>query len=128
MVASYVESDKFAFDTFELSTWDKEDVYEYVTNEILDGLPVWQMLKVSDYTKKMLEKSLDVQIAEQRKRLEKKYKCYTCKYFREDDTSLGTFLDCTWTPKPDRYGRAFSLKRRDALPLQKCKNYEKRDE
>ena len=120
-VANYVSSFKFVSDMWEAET--KEDIYQKLTDDIINGWPVWQFLKVSDWTKGMLERSFAREAIEKRKRLEKKYKCYTCKYLEESETSLGTLRKCR-RPR-DR----FDMERRDYFePKTKCKYYTKKEE
>lgn len=123
-VAAYVQSFSFFADDM----WgikEKEEIYQMITDDILNGYPVWQLLKIPDWTKNMLEREFQAEQERKRKELEKKYKCFTCKYFVEKQTELGVWRECTWEPpksKRDfdwhkRRGAYFELKRR-------CKNYE----
>ena len=105
---------------------DKEAIYQIVTDDILAGFPIWQLLKIPDWTKNMLEREFAAEQERKRKELEKKFKCYTCRYFVEKQTELGVWTECTWKPPADK--RDFSLKpRRGASfePKRRCKNYER---
>ena len=53
-LATYLLSDKFLADSFNYNTED--EAKEFITNLILEGFPVWQYLKCSDWTKNMVEK------------------------------------------------------------------------
>lgn len=94
-VAHYVASDNFFVDYFDCLS--EEDLSQQLTKEIIKGFPIWRFLKISDWTKTMLDKQLQQTIAEEQQRLQKTYKCMTCQYFEEVDTTLGTICKCTYT-------------------------------
>lgn len=124
-VATYVSGYKFQSDFWGCST--KEDIYKKITDDILDGWPVWQFLKVSDWTKDMLERSFAKKIREERERLERTYKCYRCMHFEEIHTSLGVIEKCNWVPPLKPGERYFEWKRdsNSGFTLKKkCKNFE----
>lgn len=115
-VAKYVASLKFTSDTWGLES--KDEIYQKITDDIINGWPVWEFLKISDWTKQMLEKSFAEEVIKEREELERKYKCYTCKYLNESPTSLGMFRKCM-RPR----GR-FEMERRDYFePKKRCKSY-----
>lgn len=119
-VCSYISSFKFAADTYGVRT--KEAIYQMVTDDILAGYPVWKLLKLSDWKRDMLERELRIEQEEYQKQLEKTYKCYTCQHFKEDYTTIGVHLECTFK-KDDR----FKLKRNEGFePVKRCKNYVRR--
>jgi len=120
----YIESFAFQNDSWGLKT--KEEIYQLVTDDILSGYPIWQLLEIPEWTKNMLERDLLAYRKAERERLEKTYKCYTCKWFIENNTSLGTFRKCE-RPKKESKNR-FRLKRDyvdDDIPKKRCKFYEK---
>ena len=120
-VARYVSSMKFIGDMWGIVS--KEEIYEKITEDIINGFPVWDFLKVSDWTKNMLERSFADQQIQERKRLEETYKCFTCKYLVEEETSMGIFRKC----KRPR-GR-FSFERRDYFePKEVCDHYIKQED
>lgn len=124
-VATYCKDFKFQTDLFEYNT--KEEIYEKITNDILDGFPVWEFLEVSDWTKSMLEKSY---LNKQKKKYDllcKKYACMTCQYYNAEDTSIGVFEKCTL--KESVMGRRdLRLKRTSSFRKKKsCKNYIKEE-
>ena len=124
--AQYVNSFQFVNDMWGVSS--KEEFYQKITDDIINGFPVWQFLKVSDWTKQRLENTFARESEEKRRRLERTYKCFTCKYFKEYHTSLGTLYECTREASTDWIrGRQFSLKRRDKYidPKKRCKWYER---
>jgi hypothetical protein len=53
-IAQYVSSVNFFEHTFDAAT--KEDIYDQITEEIINGFPIWRFLKCSDWTMKMFEK------------------------------------------------------------------------
>lgn len=119
-IAEFCASDRFWSDFYEFST--KEEIYERVTNEILNGFPIWNYLKVSDWTKNMLEKSYNNQLDNDFKELCKTYKCYTCKYFKLENTCFGMHEGCSYPKKKDKMGKA----KREIFHVKKsCVSYEK---
>lgn len=117
-VAKYVASFKFASDTWGLES--KDEIYQKITDDIINGWPVWEFLKISDWTKRMLEKSFAEEAIKERQELERKYKCYTCKYLNESQTSLGVLQKCM------RPMERFKMERRDYFePKKRCKYYER---
>ena len=129
-VAQYVDSFKFSSDMWGFET--KDQIYSKLTDDIIDGWPVWQFLKVSNWTKMMLERSFAEKIREERERLEKTYKCYKCKHFQETRTSLGVIEECKWRPplKPgERDLRPWRWESgREFTPKKKCKHFELKGE
>ncbi len=119
-VANYVASFKFVNDLWGISS--KEDIYQKLTDDIINGWPVWDFLKLSDWKRNMLDREFRRKAEEERARLEQEYKCYTCKWLEEKETSLGIFRKC----KKPRDG--FEMKRREYFdPKKRCKAYEPKD-
>lgn len=117
-VISYIESMKFVNDSWGLRT--KEEIYQLVTDDILSGYPVWNLLNMSEWTKSMVEREFTIQQQKIKEELKKKYKCYTCKHFVEQKTSIGILKSCNM-PRDDR----FRLKRRGEFePVKRCNYYE----
>lgn len=130
-VANYVESFEFSIEMMLSETEvDKEAIYQKVTDDILKGYPIWRLLDVPKWTLNMLERSLNQQVIEERQRLERTYKCYTCKYFIEDDTSIGTIEDCNWEKAHrDPNKRYFDLGRPygEFVVKKRCKKWEPKE-
>lgn len=125
-VAAYVNSDKFNL----IDMWgvgaDKDAIYQHITDDILAGFPIWQLLKVSPWTKSMLERSFRASVERSEAELRAKYKCYTCKHYSCRETALGTLEKCV-RPKTNTRGREPSEWRGRAeafSPKKKCKYYE----
>lgn len=119
---NYIESFSFQNDSWELET--KDEIYQLVTDDILKGYPIWQLLEIPEWTKNMLERDLAAYRKKERERLEKTYKCYTCKWFIEHNTSLGSFHECK-RPKEENKNR-FKLKRdfaEENILKKRCKFY-----
>lgn len=134
-VAQYVASDNFFVDYFDCLS--VEDLYQQLTEEIIKGFPIWRFLKISDWTKTMLDKQLQQTIIEEQQRLQKTYKCITCQYYEEINTAFGTICKCTYTNtnNSDTNNSEFSLGRKRFLrdrnvlhELKKsCKHYKPHD-
>lgn len=121
-VASYLTSEggfKFAVDLFDYNT--REDIEAYITDKILDGFPVWRFLKCSDWTKQMIEKEFLRECEKEQEELSRKYKCFTCEYFKTINTSIGIIYECNKDAQENRY----RMKRREniELPRKNCENY-----
>lgn len=118
---NYVQSMKFVNDTWGLKS--KDEIYKLVTDDILNGFPIWQLLNMPEWTRSMCEREFGNAQKQKRKELEKKYQCYTCKYFSELNTSLGILMECK-RPMDDR----FKLERRGSFePKKKCVYYENKN-
>lgn len=77
--------------------WDsktKEDIYKQFTDDVLNGYPVWDMVKLPEWTRKMVEKSFQAEQADALEKAKKKYRCLTCKYYYEKHTQLGVLRKC----------------------------------
>lgn len=72
----------------------KEDIYEKFTEDILNGYPVWRMIKLPEWTLKMVEKSFNIECLEAEQRAKKTYRCLTCKHYCEVSTQLGALSKC----------------------------------
>lgn len=120
-VLSYVKSMKFVNDTWGLRS--KEEIYKLVTDDILAGYPVWQLLDMPDWTRDMIEREFNLKQEQKQKELERKYKCYTCKWFREHNTSAGYLAEC----KKPKDAKDWRLRRDYFEPKKRCKYYEKKE-
>lgn len=119
-LAEYMSSERCIADYFEAKT--KEEMYEIFLKQLLNGYPVWQMLKVSDWTKNMLNREFQKEIEEQDRKMKESYACLSCKYYSCVEVELGALHRC----KGSRYIKSedgFSMKR---FTLQEtCEKYEK---
>lgn len=121
-LASYLVSDKFQIDTFDYD--NQEDIEIYITEYILNGFPIWEYLKISDWTKDMVSKSFKEEVKKEQEELNKVYKCYTCKYFNVKSTSFGIIQKCK--NESENKNSRYHLKRRDCFEVKKsCKYYDK---
>lgn len=124
-ISKYCNSFNFNIDIWGVSgkTEDeiKENMYEFITNLILDGFPIWRMLKLSDFTKNMIEKTFKNDMDKKFKEMCKIYKCYTCVYYKTYTTSFGTIEKCEYVSPKNKFklhrdNNNFKLKK-------SCKNY-----
>ena len=102
---------------------------EIITEDILNGFPVWQFLKVSDWTRQRLENTYATEQTKQWEELCKKYRCYTCKYYESCDTDIGLLEKCNYKKENSNSRRDFSSwkTRREAFsPKKSCVNYERK--
>lgn len=91
-VANYVNTNNFWNDTFECKTI--EDLYAFITEDILNGMPLWRFLRCSTWTQNMLERDFRAKVVQDIAEAHRKYCCYSCEFFQEHHTSLGTIYRC----------------------------------
>lgn len=123
-LAAYLLSDKFIVDSFNYNTED--EAKEFITNLILDGFPIWQYLKCSDWTKSMVEKSFSNEMKSEYEKQCQIYKCLTCKHYKVTQTGLGILDECTYVEPTDEMKPWLGRKQRGVNFTWKkeCKNYE----
>lgn len=124
LVIDYISSLKFSTDHFECRS--KEDIYQSVTDDILAGYPVWRLFKLTPWTSKIMENQFKEFCRQRDEELRSRYKCFTCKWFKEFNMEIGTIYECNRPKKEER----FKLKReeRKDLPKKQCKYYERKEE
>ena len=92
-IGNYLNSPRIVNDFWGLKT--KEDMYQFLTDDILNGNPIWYFLKLPEWTQNMLSKSFLDEIAEEERLLREKYPCYRdCQYFRRDEHEIGVIERC----------------------------------
>lgn len=82
-----------------------EKIEEIFIEDILNGLPVWRVFNLPEWTLNMLEREYAVFVAietEKQKKIDeenkKKYKCLQgCVHYDYKETSFGTFVKCKAT-------------------------------
>ena len=125
VIIQYMNTSTFMVNCLEATT--KEEIYQVMTDEILNGYPVWDLLIMPDWTKQMLERSFNIRIKQEEEKRKKKYKCLTCKYL--DITTFAGYdvYKCMYnTMNKPRNKRYLEPIRREAFKLKtRCKNYEK---
>jgi hypothetical protein len=92
-VIQFAESPAFKLRVaWECKTLD--DYYKLVEEMVLEGFPIWEYLKISEWTKNILHKEFVNEVKTEEETRQKKYKCYSCEYFKETNTMLGTLYKC----------------------------------
>lgn len=125
-LGTYLSSDKFWADSWDYNTED--EAKEFITNLILDGFPVWQYLKCSDWTKQMVSKSFEDEVQKEYEEQCKLYKCLTCKHYKVHNTGLGIIDECTYEEPVDQdkpWMRARKQRGVNFVWKKECDNYEK---
>lgn len=89
-IANFMNSDMFLPYSLDVNFDSVDDICKMFEEEILNGLPVWRLFILPEWTSNMLEKSL----AEDVEKAKSGYKCYTCKHFSERETSFGVVQRC----------------------------------
>lgn len=94
----YVSNDNFFLENFDASKADENEALELalkkVEDMVLTGFPVWDYLKVPEWTKTMLEKTFKAETMAKREEATKKYPCLTCGYFSQSYFALGSIDEC----------------------------------
>lgn len=126
VICDYINGKAFV-DFFECTT--KEEIYERFTKDVINGYPIWQMLKLSEWTRKMVETSFAKECEEERLKAEKLYKCFTCKWFVQENTWFGLWQNCkVHSDKSGRFDRLSLRERSGPFKVKKiCKYYERKE-
>ena len=128
-LSNYLSSLTFFTDTFELNFVSEFE--ENITQQLLNGFPVWNYLKISDWTKNMVSKSFKDDCEKEKEDLKKQFICLRdCKYYNSTQTEIGLFERCSFKSsfESEMIGRKATNweTRRDCFELKrKCKNYER---
>jgi len=118
-LAQYLSSNKFFVDLYNYDTQDIDGIDLYITNLIENGFPVWRFLKISNWTKDMVEKSFTEECEQELDIMKKQYCCLSCNYYMVKDTPYGLLTRCTNKNCKYYYGN-----RNNTFTLQKeCKEY-----
>ena len=124
-LATYLTSDKFFVDTFDYKTED--EAKEFITNLILEGFPIWNYLKCSDWTKNMVDKSFSNEMKSEYEKQCQIYKCLTCKHYKVTQTGLGVLDECTYIEPTDESKPWLKGRKSRGVNFtwkKECKNYE----
>lgn len=102
-----------------------EECCAIFTEHILNGYPVWRMLELPEWTMAQMEKEFREELDREEEKRKKKYKCLTCKYYKETITGIGAFLECEKEKEVEKDWRNRGLrKRKESLKLKvSCKDY-----
>ena len=114
-ICQYLRSPQAISDYWEAKT--PEDCYDVFTKQVEEGYPIWQLLKLPEFTRQQLEKEFQAEREREEAKRKKKYKCLTCKYLDITKTGFGDIYGCKNPCELKQARTEFSLKTR-------CKNYE----
>lgn len=98
-VARYLNSGRY-LTRFKLEKFSKDELFKEFENDVLNGYPIWELLNISNWTRKILELEFKKNIKNELIKNIKKYKCLTCKYYEENHTPYGLIIKCN-IPKPN---------------------------
>lgn len=98
-VFKYLTSERFFFQEFENSgDLSEEELYEValksVEAKVLAGFPVWEYLRMSDWTKRMLEVTFQSEADKELSEAKKKYPCLSCRFFSITRYAMGDKDHC----------------------------------
>ena len=131
-LSEYIKEKRFLIDWADCA--ELEDYYTQIEEIIIDGFPIWQFFKISDWTKKILSKEYEKAVNDHNDMLLKTFKCYSCKKFIIVESSFGVRYLCNYKEeekkkkeKELRKKRQFYRSTREgiSLPVRKCDGYEK---
>jgi hypothetical protein len=69
-------------------------LYEYITDEILKGFPIYKFLKLSKWQYEIMDKQYKEDLEENENIIKNTYICKRCRWLREAYTSLGSTCKC----------------------------------
>ncbi len=92
-VSNYMASGKF-FIKYNFSNKTKNDIFQDLELEVLEGMPIWEMFNISSWLKDSLEKSFKNDTDKEIEELTKNYACYRCKFYNIIETPLGLLEKC----------------------------------
>ena len=115
-IAQYLNSNRFLV-RFKVGNLDKEAIFKEMEEDVLNGHRIWDLLNLTTWQRRMMERQFEVELEEKHKELKTKYKCPTCKYLNIHNTSFGNIHYCAVSTR--RNSRGESL---DEYKI-KCKNY-----
>ena len=124
-LANYLSTDKFFFDSFSANT--EEEMQEQITELIENGFPVWRFLKCSDWTKNMVKKSFKDECEQEKEKLFKTYKCFTCQHYECKQTNIGFLEKCLYNNLKNNNSK-WNIKRNEFKLKKTCKNYIEREQ
>jgi hypothetical protein len=94
----YVSDEHFFLRHFDASKAGEEEAFELalkkVEDLVLTGFPVWEYLKVPEWTMAMLEKTFRAEAKAEWDAATKRYPCLTCGSFSQTHCSLGSIDEC----------------------------------
>lgn len=121
-VTEYLLSGRWMVDGYDLRTED--DMYKFVEDEILNGMPIWEFFTVSDWTRGILEKSFKQEVEQIQIEMEQKYDCMTCKYYKVRESDFGISQECKRPRERFDLFRSFF----ELMEKGKCEFYERKGE
>ena len=128
-ISNYMCSGRFVMKFGSLATVDdsaftEDDIYQTLEQDILDGMPVWDFFKLSDYTKEILESSFKQEREREFAELQDKYMCYrNCKWYELNNTSVGLFESCNCYKDSTSNRRCVKLQPRGFEQRETCNYY-----
>ena len=92
-VAKYMNSNRFLV-RFKIGNLDKEAIFNQIEDDIINWHRIWDLLNLTNWQIKIMERQFEVECEEKEKDLKIKYKCPTCKYLNVHNTSFGAIHYC----------------------------------
>lgn len=99
----YINSPEFEnIDLYEIT--DIESVYKYLENELLNNIPLFRFLHLSEYQQRILEQEHHDLLMQSYENDCAKYPCLKCIWYNYESTSLGILSQCV-LPKEEITGK-----------------------
>lgn len=120
-ILNFADSEYFKL----MLAWDcitQDDYFVLIEKMVLEGFAIWDFLKISDWTRKILDKEFAQEEIKREQEIQNKYICYKCQYFSQHETSLGIIYKCN-KPRNNKSMRTIMTPRNRVFePVEKCEN------
>ena len=119
VIANYLMSEKFYSEFWSIT--EKEEIYKIVTDDIINGLPIWNFINMSDERRKIIVGNE----AKKKEEEKNKYLCSSCEYNSCFYEAPSKYNFDEFTGFSNKYNCS---KTNDTLrePKKECKNYVKK--
>lgn len=92
-IALHINSPQFENDDL-YAIHSIEDAFRLCESLAVFGLPIWRFLRINEWQRQMLEKSYRQRLKAANEWAAKEKLCYSCIWYREEDTSFGFLQSC----------------------------------
>jgi len=120
VICNFINSDRFITFRFRNDMSSKGTIFKFLEEQILDGFPIHHFFKLSEWKINILDREMIIDETKERN----KFLCYSCSYFKEDETPYGRLLDCSYVKEVEGSRRFFKAVRRERFEVVKiCDTY-----
>lgn len=121
-IAEYISSFDYKI-KINAENMTRNEIFEKLEEDLINGMPIWNFLKLTDWQVKFLSEELKETIIEKNKELEEKYICFRdCKYFK----NMGAFDKCKYPYTfKDENETGINIRILASVPKEECNFYKK---